>query len=173
MRIEDGFSIGKIVRKHSYKGEVVFRIETDFIETFLEMESVWLEQNRQLVPFFIEKNNYFKDQLFRIQLEGIDSEAKANALIGHKLYISKDQLPQSDEESGFYKHEIIGFTVTDVLLGTLGTVAFVNDLTPQTLLEVNQGNKTLLIPVNEAFVLDINKSKKTITVEIPEGLLDL
>lgn len=173
MRLQDGFIIGKIVRKHSYKGEVVFRIETDFMEIFSEMESVWLEQNQQLVPFFIEKMSYFKDNLFRVQLEDIDSEAKANALIGKSIYADNSLLPKSDGESGFYKHEIIGFTVTDVQHGLVGTVAFVNDLTPQTLLEIDNGNKTILIPVNEAFILDIDLSKKLITVQTPEGLLDL
>lgn len=173
MRSEDGFIIGKVVRKHSYKGEVVFRIESDFMEIFSEMESVWLEQNQQLIPFFIEKMSYFKDNLFRIQLEDINSEVKANALIGHTIYLDNKYLPQSDGESGFYKHEIIGFTVNDIEHGILGTVASVNDSTPQTLLEVDNETKIILIPVNEVFILDINISKKLITVNIPEGLLNL
>jgi 16S rRNA processing protein RimM len=41
------------------------------------------------------------------------------------------------------------------------------------LLVLMQGEKEVLIPVNSPFILSINKSKKRISVDLPEGFLDI
>jgi len=172
MRVEDCFYFGKIVRKHSYKGEVVINLEPDFSEIITELESVWLLTNNQLVPFFIEKLTYYKNYMYRIQFEGLYSETEADKIIGNLVYLSNEYLPKSEGDD-FYTHEILGFTVVDVNVGTVGKVMFVNVSTPQTLLEVDNGTKMVFIPAHEAFIRKIDKKKKIITVETPEGLLDL
>ena len=172
MRKEDSFYFGRIVRKHSYKGEVVVKLEPDFFELITELESVWLEQNHHLVPFFMENISYQKETFFRVKFEGIDSEVAANKLIGNAIYLNQKYLPKSDGND-FYKHEIIGFQVIDVNHGEIGKVLRVNDSTPQLLLEIQGNSKVISIPLNEAFVQEIDKKKKIITVETPDGLLDL
>jgi len=172
MRVEDCFYFGKIVRKHSYKGEVVINLEPDFSEIITELESVWLLTNNQLVPFFIEKLTFYKNYMYRIQFEGLYSEAEADKILGSLVYLSNAYLPKSDGDD-FYTHEILGFTVVDVTFGTVGKVMFVNDRTPQTLLEVDNGTKMVFIPAHEDFIRKIDKKKRIITVETPEGLLDL
>jgi 16S rRNA processing protein RimM len=159
MRVEDCFYFGKIVRKHSYKGEVVINLEPDFSEIITELESVWLLTNNQLVPFFIEKLTYYKNYMYRIQFEGLYSEAESDKIIGNLVYLSNEYLPKSEGD--------------DLNVGTVGKVMFVNVSTPQTLLEVDNGTKMVFIPAHEAFIRKIDKKKKIITVETPEGLLDL
>lgn len=171
MRVEDCFYFGRIVRKHSYRGEVVFKLEPEFFELINELESVWLEINHHLVPFFMEKISFHRETFFRVKLEGIDSEVEADKLIGLAIYLHQKFLPKIEGDD-FYKHEIIGFQVVDVNFGTIGKVVNVNDATPQTLLEIDNGSKIILIPL-QAFMQKIDKKKRLITVETPKGLLEL
>ena len=172
MRSEDVFYFGRIVRKHSYKGEVVVKLEPDFFELITESESVWLEQDHHLVPFFMEQIQYQKETFFRVKFEGIDTDIQAGKIMGSAIFLSKELLPKA-RGNDFYKHEVIGFKVIDVTYGEIGKVVNVNDSTPQILLEIDNGQKIILIPANEAFIQKIDRKTKSITVETPEGLLEL
>jgi 16S rRNA processing protein RimM len=44
---------------------------------------------------------------------------------------------------------------------------------PNKLLSVDHHGKEVLIPVNSPFITGINKSKKKISVTLPDGFLDL
>jgi 16S rRNA processing protein RimM len=44
---------------------------------------------------------------------------------------------------------------------------------PNKLLAIDHNGKEVLIPVNGPFIKGINKSKKKITVTLPEGFLDI
>ena len=58
--------------------------------------------------------------------------------------------------------------------GELGEVVEVDTATVNTLFVVEQEDgEELLIPAQEEFIVEINQEKKLITVELPEGLLNL
>ncbi len=44
---------------------------------------------------------------------------------------------------------------------------------PNRFLVMDHNGKEVLIPINGPFIKSVNKSKRKITVELPEGFLDL
>ncbi len=63
--------------------------------------------------------------------------------------------------------------VTDTTLGSLGKITGVIQAGPNKLLAIDYGGREVLIPVNSPFIDAINKSKKQLTVTLPEGFVDI
>lgn len=172
MQKEDCFYLGKIVKKYSFKGEVLIKLDTDDPEIYTQMESVFVDFSDTLIPFFIESSSLHKSSLLRVQFEDVDSEAKADEIVGLDLYLPLSLLPKLDDDQ-FYYHEIIGFVAEDLQFGVIGTITGVNDSTAQALFEIENQGKTILIPVNDDFIQKIDKAQQKIIFQTPEGLIDL
>ena len=172
MTKEECFYLGRIVSKFSFKGEVLIKLDTDEPESYLEMESVFVEYDNNLVPFFIEKSSLQKSNLLRVKFEEVDSEEDAEDLLKCDLYLPLNLLPELSEDQ-FYFHEVIGFTVVDQNYGNVGTLSGINDTTSQALFEIEKDGKQVLIPMNDQFLVKVDKKNKVIHVKTPEGLIDL
>ena len=67
----------------------------------------------------------------------------------------------------------VGFLMEDTRYGVLGEVVDVDTTTVNTLFVVDTKDGELLVPAQEEFILDISREQKLITVELPEGLLNM
>ncbi|MCD2257873.1 ribosome maturation factor RimM [Psychroserpens luteolus] len=172
MQKKDCFFLGKIVKKYSFKGELLVKLDTDEPNLYEHMESVFIDLRNNLVPFFIESSQLHKSELLRIKFEDVDTEEDADALIKSELYLPLEFLPKLDGDK-FYFHEIIGFKVEDKSFGHVGIIKSVNDSTAQSLFEIDRNGIEILIPMNDEFISKVDKNNKTIYVETPEGLIDL
>ena len=74
MRKDECFYLGKIAKKFSFKGEVLIYLDTDEPELYENMESVFVEFNKNLVPFFIENSSLHKNDFLRVQFEDVDTD---------------------------------------------------------------------------------------------------
>jgi 16S rRNA processing protein RimM len=172
MRKEDCFYVGKIVTKYSFKGEVVIKLDTDEPELYKEMESVYVEFGSNLVPFFIDKSSLHKGNQLRVQFEDVYSEEAADSILKCGIYLPMDLLPKLDGNK-FYFHEVIGFTIVDIHFGNVGTIVHINDKAAQPLFEIDRDGKEVFIPMVDEFIKKVDREKKIIEVETPQGLIDL
>ena len=166
------FFLGKIVKKYSFKGELLVKLDSEDPEIYEQMESVFVELHHNLIPFFITHAQLHKTQLLRIKFEDVDSEQEADTLVGASLYLPLEVLPKRTGNA-FYYHEVIGFTVIDTSHGKLGPITRINENPAQALFEVNYKGRTVLIPITDAFLKTVDRAQKTITLTLPDGLLDL
>ncbi len=172
MRKEDCFYLGKIVRKHSFRGEVVAKLDTDEPALYNNLESVFVMLNNNLVPFFIEKSLLRKGNQLRLKFEDVEDEAAADAIMGAALYLPMAFLPKLSGKK-FYFHEIIQFEIEDVNYGKIGVITGVNDTTAQPLFEIDANGKEVFIPMIDNFIKEVDRQNRKIIVETPEGLIDL
>ncbi|NRB60562.1 MAG: 16S rRNA processing protein RimM [Winogradskyella sp.] len=172
MKKEDCFYLGKIVKKYSFKGELLVKLDTDEPDLYENLDAIFLDLRGNLVPFFIESSQLHKSDLLRLKFEDVETEADAEALIKSELYLPLELLPKL-EGNKFYFHEVIGFTITDENFGKVGIIKTVNDSTAQALFEVDRDGVEILIPMNDEFIVKVDRDKKTVIVNTPEGLIDL
>ena len=170
MNFESCYQLGYVLKTHGLKGELVLVIDADNPQDYSEMESIFVEVNKKLVPFFID----------RIQLNGakaivkfgeVDSIDDAKIFKGSRLYLPLEVLPEL--EDGFYFHELIGFQVIDSKEGKLGNISGVFDSGNQDLLAMEYQDEEVLIPLTDEVVTKVDKKLKTIYTTLPDGLLDI
>lgn len=172
MKKEDCFYLGKIVKKYSFKGELLAKLDTDEPDLYDNLDAIFIDLRGNLVPFFIESSQLHKSDLLRLNLEDVDTEADADALLKCDLYLPLDLLPKL-EGNKFYFHEIIGFTIQDKVFGKVGIIKGINDSTAQALFEIDRNGTEILIPMNDEFIENVDRDNKTIIVNTPDGLIDL
>ncbi|MDC1324565.1 ribosome maturation factor RimM [Flavobacteriaceae bacterium] len=172
MTKEACFYLGKIVKKYSFKGELLAKLDTDQPDIYENLDAIFIEVNETLIPFFIEKSQLHKSDLLRLKFDDVTNEADADALMKCDLYLPLDLLPKL-EGNKFYFHEIIGFQLIDESFGPVGIVKGVNDTTSQALFEVDRAGIEILIPMNDDFITKLDRTAKTILVNTPPGLIEL
>ncbi len=172
MQKKDCFYLGKIVRKHSFKGEVVIKLDTDEPQLYANMDAVFVDLPTNFLPFFIEKSLLQKGNQLRVKFEDISTEQDAESILKSDVYLPLNLLPKLSGNK-FYYHEVIGFTIEDIHYGKVGTLSGINDSTAQPLFEIQQGEIEILIPMIDDFIKKVDREKKTIIMETPEGLIKM
>ena len=172
MRKEECFYLGKIAKKFSFKGEVLLFLDTDEPELYENMESVFVEFNNNLVPFFIESSSLHKNDFLRVQFEDVDNEEEADKILGCPIYLPLSMLPKLSGNK-FYFHEVIGFEIEDKRLGVFGKIVSINDTSAQPLFEVLNGNVEILVPMIDQFLVKIDRENKKVIMDLPEGLVEM
>ena len=168
IRQEEVYKIGKLGKAHGIKGEISFLFDDDVFDR-VDADYLVLDIDGILVPFFIEEYRFKSDTNALIKFEDIDTQERARELTGCDVYFPR-ALADSDEE-GMSWAEIVGFGIVDANTGqTAGKIASIDDSTLNILFELEDGR---LIPASEELITDIDKENRTITIDIPEGLLEL
>jgi 16S rRNA processing protein RimM len=169
MNKQECYSVGYISKTHGLKGEVTIVFTEPIVLDGLD--SIFIEINETLVPYFIESFSDRGDKAF-IKFEDINTPELASSLKGSSLYLSKAVRP-SLKRGEFYNDEVIGFSVEDEVEGKLGVIKQIIQSGPSRLLEIDHKGKDVLIPVNGPFIKSVNKSRKLIKVSLPEGFLSI
>ena len=171
MIIDDCFKLGHVVKKHGLKGELSILLDVDYPEDYKELESVFVEVNKQLVPFFIEYLQLNGDRGI-VKFEEVDDLPSAENLLKCSLYLPVGNLPELDEGQ-FYYHEVLQYLVIDKVLGEIGQVDQIYEFPNQDLFAVLHQSKEVLIPINDDIILNVDHEQKQIQVDLPAGLLDI
>jgi 16S rRNA processing protein RimM len=172
MRKEDCFYLGKIAKKFSFKGEVLVYLDTDEPELYENLESMFVECGKHLVPFFIQNSSLHKNDFLRVRFEDVNNEEEADAILGNHVYLPLKMLPKLTGNK-FYFHEVIGFEVEDKRLGIVGEIQSINDSSAQPLFEVLNDGVEILIPMIDHFLVKIDRENKKVIMDLPEGLIEM
>ena len=171
MTIETCYKIGFIMKPHGLKGQVTISLDPDAPGDFEGIDTVFVELKEKLLPFFIESMSVKGTKAF-LKLEGVDNPEDAQQISKSSLYLPRSTRPKSGRGE-FYDDEVIGFEVVDSSAGALGRIREIVAAGPNKLLSVHYNEKEVLIPLNSPFIDGVNKSRKKITVTLPDGFLEI
>jgi 16S rRNA processing protein RimM len=164
--------VGQVARAHGRFGEVIVNPQTDYPgERFapgavlhtrrqgqderLTVSAMRLHQGRPLVAF-----------------DGIATMTDAEALAGAELRVPENELTPLPEGT-YYEHALIGCEVITVGGREVGVVRSVEGSAGGARLVVGSGPGEVQIPLAHDICVQIDIAGRRITVDPPEGLLEL
>lgn len=165
------FNLGYIARRVGNKGELLFVLDVDDPSRYKKLESVFVELNNSLVPFFIKKVQ-IRGNNATVSIEGIETIERAEELVKSGLFLPLTFLPKLSGKK-FYFHEMPGFTVVDKVHGEIGVVERVLDFPQQAVFQIKKGDHEILIPAKDEFIVSINRTDRRLEIQAPEGLIDI
>ena len=171
MRKEDCYFLGKITRRHGLAGNVIIKLDTDQPELYNKLESIFVDINGLLVPFFIERSSWSKLDALNLAFKN-SSEALVDQSLGKDVYLPLASLPKLTGTQ-FYYHEVVGFEILDTEGNNCGVIRSVNDQTAQNYFVTNLDGKEVVVPIIKDWILEVDREERIIKMQLPEGLIDV
>jgi len=164
--------IGKIAGTRGLQGAVVL--------THVVGSAAWLKEGLPLfvelrkdsrIPYFVSRVERAGDEECVVLLEDISGVEAARPLVGKAIYVESPVLEKGADERSPLRW--IGYKLVDKTLGGLGPIEDVMQAGAQWLAQIKKDEKEVLIPLVDAFILEVNTRNKYVRMDLPEGLLDL
>lgn len=172
MNKADCFHVGHVAKLHGFKGEVSLFLDVTNPSDYEKIESIFIDINDQLTPFFIESFKLKNHPFAQVKFEGINSETDAKIIDHKELYLPASFL-KSLSGTNFYDHEVVGFSVIDEKFGYVGKLESIIDLTNNPLIQVINEEKEVLIPLIKGIVKKVDRENKELHILAPDGLIEL
>ena len=149
----------RILKSYGTDGGVIISApEVDIEER--KSEPAFIEFDGLPVPFFIEEATPRGGAKYFVKLEDIDTLEQAEEIVGKEIVFE-------DEDDDDFE-DIVGYTVIDQNGKKIGEITAFEDIPGNPCVEIAGG---ALIPCPDECILDVDQKKRTIQLQIAEGLL--
>jgi 16S rRNA processing protein RimM len=169
---KDFIAIGSIQKTHGTKGDLRVTLTAEIPKAKgLKQLTEWafLEIQGKPVPFIAERFEPTFDDEALLKLKGIDSIETANKYIGYTLLAARGK---GKKAKVYAEDDFTGYKLIDTTLGEIGTVESIEEYPHQLLIKTTHKGNEVLIPAVEAFIEEIDDSKRIIKLHLPEGLVE-
>ncbi len=165
------FKIGKLVAVHGLKGELLLKHELGKKTSLKGLQAVFIEEKKSsFLPWFITETKIKNETEIYLKLEGINSREAAIRLTQKEIWV-----PETDFKKFAAKTSpgsLLGYTIIDKN-EPLGPILELIEQPHQLLCRLDIQGKEVLIPLHTASLQKINHKKKEVSVDLPDGLLDI
>jgi 16S rRNA processing protein RimM len=165
--------LAELLRPRGNRGEILARSQTDIPGRLESLKSaqVRLATGEDVAVELETAWNHKGDWV--LKLSGVDSINDAERFRSAELWVplaERAKLPDGE----FFQSDLAGCSVVDGATGeTLGTVAGFEQYGGPPLMEVILDGRERLIPFVKGIYREVDLERRTIVVDVPEGLLDL
>ena len=164
--------IGKIAATRGLQGAVVLTHVVGSAGWVKEGLALFIELRKDSrIPYFIQMVERAGEEDCVVMLEDVAGIEAARPLVGKAVYVESTVLEKGADEKSPLRW--IGYKLVDKTLGGIGQIEDVMQAGPQWLAQIKRGEKEVLIPLVEAFIIEVNSRNKYVRMDLPDGLLDL
>ncbi|MFZ1750858.1 MAG: hypothetical protein WAU01_11730 [Saprospiraceae bacterium] len=163
--------IGSVLKPVGTLGEIKVNIDDDFVEDFVVSDHFFVRINGAYVPYFIEDIRETNHLL--IKIEEVDSPEDASVFTLKDIFLSTHKITSTSYSDQKDKSSLVGYSVKDYE-NDLGVIQEVNIFPKQIMATiVGDNQKSMLIPLADGLISSIDRHKRCIYMELPEGLREL
>lgn len=168
-------TVGRILRPHGVKGEVVVEVRTDEPQVRYTVGARLVTEPPGGGPgeLTVAGQRPHQGRLL-VTFAGVDSRDAAEALRGVLLQVDSDLVTPPADPDEFHDHQLVGLAAVTPAGEPLGEVVRVDHAPASDLLVLRRpGGRTALVPFVAAIVPRVDLAAGSVVVDPPPGLLDL
>lgn len=169
--MKDYFSIGKIAATHGLSGEVVLQHALGKKTDLKGLQTIFIEEKKDsFLPYFIESTSIKNAGEVYIKLEGFNTKESARRLSQKEVWLLKADFDKYAAKSS--PISLLGYIMINAG-EEIGEIVEVIEQPLQVLCKIICHGKEALIPLHEESLEKIDKKKKQVYVNLPDGLLEI
>lgn len=172
MRVEEGelLLLGVVMGTHGLRGDLKVRPQTPDAHALLDARQVFLYRAGGSAVAYRTVRATVHKGMYLLRLQGLDHINDVEALVGCDVMALRSDLPEASADTRYWM-DLQGLTVIDRRLGELGTLDDLFTTPAHDIYVVHGSFGEVLIPVVDAFILEIDLSHRRMSVDLPEGLV--
>jgi len=165
------FNIGKLVATFGVKGELILKHHLGKKTSMSGLETIFIEEKKdEFLPYFVEGTRIKNETEIYLKLEGVNAKEPAQRLVQKQIWLRADDFHKYAGRSA--PISLLGFHV--IHAGEdLGEILEVIEQPHQLLCRIELNGKEVLLPVHTETLQKVDKNKKQVILDLPEGLLDI
>ncbi len=162
--------VGQLLKSVGTSGEIKYTAKDEFYDDLVACNHFFVKYRGNYIPYFIE---YFKDVDDNIiKIEEIDAPEAANRLVLEEIYLRKCDIHSEAGESYTRLSQLENYIIYDHGI-KIGSINEVQELPQQLIAHVSYNNKSVMIPLHDSLIKQVDNVSKIIYMELPEGILEL
>ncbi len=175
-KLEPLAQIGRVLKTHGKSGEIKLALEDGVAPQLVKkLGFLFIEHFGSRVPYRIVGRK--GSDLLILKLEDIDNPEEAADFQGASVYVTESEYAEIKEQAvDDPMLEWLGYLILDKVTGhRVGEIKEIwkNKSQLLSLVDALEDNAQYQIPLHSDWIVHIDKEARLITMELPEGLLDL
>jgi 16S rRNA processing protein RimM len=165
--------VGKIVRSHGVRGEVVVDVRTDEPQARFAGGSVLQTDPSDAGPLRVEESRPHLGRLL-VTFSGVADRDYADTLRGVLLCVDSDDLPEPADPDEYNDHRLVGLRAETTAGEMLGEVVRIEHAPASDLLVLRLSDgRCALVPFVKAIVPEVDVAGGRVVLTPPDGLFEL
>lgn len=169
------FAVAKVGKSFGTHGELTLNLYDTFPSDFTTEEPLFVYVDKLVVPLFFDHFERRGKSGAVVRFADLDTPYRAAELIGKELLMGFEEPEEElfDEDDELYMEDFVGFAVTIEGSAQRGEIVDYQDDEWNPLFVLDIDGKEVYIPATDDFVVEYSPTRRTIHLDLPEGLLDL
>ena len=164
--------IARVLKSYGTEGEILMGFRDIDPEDLNLEEPVFIIFDGLPVPFFIESFQTRGTSRALVRLTGIKSLSDAEEIAGRDVFARPDAVDGGrDEGDGLSVEDLVGWKLLDENGDKVGSVTGYEPIPGNPCLYVETVSDTVMVPLHEDLIIDIDEETLRISMRIPEGLV--
>jgi len=165
------YAVGRIVKAHGIKGDVVVTPMTNSLQRFAKLKRVFIGRaSKDVRPVRIESVSV-GGRGVRLKFAEIEDRTAAEGLRGEIVFVDKQERVRIPKGT-FFIHDVIGLRVVDEEENNVGVVKDVLQLPAHDIYVIDSRGREVMVPAVKEFIKLIDISTGTMKVKLIDGLVD-
>lgn len=168
----DFLRIARVLKSYGTEGEILVGFRDRGPEDLNLKEPVFIMFDGLPVPFFIESLKEKGSTKALLRLTGIRNLEDAEEIAGSEILVGRSSLSgEGDGDEGISVEDLVGWTLADKDGETVGEITGFEPIPGNPCLYVEVDGETVMVPLHDDLIIDVDEENETISLDLPEGLI--